>query len=181
MNSFKVAPVRRPAYIVAGICLLSGILLLLGPVLGQSRFVALTELLSVALIAAALIVTNRYLLTSYLYEIEAVPSALSSAPKLNIYASRAHNSAHHFYCIPLDKCYTIERLARKEKPASFGTHPVVNCCGSMFPRQVYFLTYDCDGEPNGVYLECGDDFARALDEEIAAHGRRAPIPSDGGL
>lgn len=166
MNSYKVLPHRKPAYVVTVICFLCGCLLLLAPMFGQQRYIAVTQTVAAGFYVAALLVTNRYLLTNYLYELEAEPNPLSELPKLNIYASRGHNFGHQFYCIPIEKAYGIEKRSKKEKT----DFPTVNCCGSMYPTAVYLVKYDCDGKMNGALLECSDAFAEEVKKWISLYG-----------
>lgn len=168
MNSYKVNPNRFPAFVVTGVCFLCGCILIFAPLFGQTRFLAVTQVFALVFFVAAVIVTNRFLLTFYIYEIETEPNALSAHPKLNIYASKGHNFGHQFYCIPFDKIYAIEKKQKKEKQP-FRT---VNSCGSMVPQILYLLTYDCDGSVNGVWLECGDEFAASVQAFVKANGLR---------
>ena len=166
MQSYKVSPLRRPAYVVTVICFLCGCLLLLSPLFGVQRYLSIIQCVAVGFWVAAVLVTNRYLLTNYLYEIETEPNPLSELPKLNIYASRGHNFGHQFYCIPLEKAYSIEKMQKKEKQP-FRT---VNSCGSMYPPTLYLVKYDCDGSVNGAWIECGDAFAAEVAALIKRYG-----------
>ena len=171
MYSYSVKPERKPAYISGTACFSMGILLMLTGCFGQEKYTLIPQILALAFLITAILITNRYLLTNYLYEIEEEKNSLSALPKLNIYASRSHNFGHQFYCLPMDQLYEIEAAPGKEK-RKFHT---INACGSMFPREVYLIQYNCEGARQGIYLECSADFAAAIKRYITLYGKKEAV------
>ena len=134
---------------------------------------AVCQLAGVGALAIAIQFTNRYMLTSYTYEIYDYASAASLYPVLNVYRVQGQRST----LIAGAGFVDMISIEKKDKIVD-GVTKAANYCPEFRAKNVYRILFEDGKKEKAIYLQCDDKFAAALAERIALYGKNRQIISE---
>ncbi len=143
-----------------------GVLLFLVPSYIGMAYGAFLQFGGIIVLAFAIQLTIRYMLTSFTYEIYDYASSASSYPVLNIYRTQGQRSTLLASCgfedmICMEKRQKIEDNVTK----------AANYCPEFGAKNVYRILYADGAKEKAIYLQCDEAFAAALSERISLYGK----------
>ncbi|MBE6639158.1 MAG: hypothetical protein E7616_06860 [Ruminococcaceae bacterium] len=142
-----------------------GVLLFLIPAYIGMTYGAFLQFSSIIVLAFAIQLTIRYMLTSFTYEIYDYASSASSYPVLNIYRTQGERSTLLASC-GFEDMISIEKRSKIEDNVS----KAANYCPEFGAKNVYRILFSDGNKEKAIYLQCDESFAAALSERIMLYG-----------